>query len=71
MPRTKSVGEMLVEISGAWEEGTIELTTWESTFIPSVMQRSDHGRKTVDLSINQVDCIEKIWYKYCHRAPHS
>lgn len=57
-----SLGSMVGSIAGL--AGTKDVTEWESTFIESVVDRTNNGSNTGSLSDKQITVIERIYKKH-------
>jgi len=44
--------------------GTQDLTDWERGFVESLVERSDHGKNTLALSVNQIGRLVEIYNKH-------
>jgi hypothetical protein len=53
---------MLLQLEGLL--GTEGLNDWETGFVVSVLEKSQHGKVTTILSSKQVEVIDKIWSKH-------
>jgi hypothetical protein len=44
--------------------GTKDLTAWEHNFVRNIVERSDHGKNTGKLTINQIARMEELYRKH-------
>jgi hypothetical protein len=58
----KSLGAIVQQLEGLLD--TPELTAWEDGFVRNIVERSDHGRHTGVLSINQIARMEELYRKH-------
>jgi hypothetical protein len=58
----KSLGSMLKQLEALL--GTQDLTAWEDNFVRNIVERSDQGRNTGKLSINQIARMEELYRKH-------
>jgi len=60
--RTVSIGTMIRSIGGM--VGTHDLTDWENEFISNIVERSENGKSTTNLTDKQVERVEIIYRKH-------
>lgn len=57
-----SIANMIKLIAGL--QGTKDVTEWESEFIGSVVEKTDNGKSTTELSGKQVEVVQRIYNKH-------
>lgn len=60
--RHVSIGSMIKQIAGML--GTGDLSTWEQSFVRSVVEQSNDGGDTSKLSDKQVEIVDSIFRKH-------
>jgi len=58
----KSLGAIILQLEAML--GTQDLTAWEDRFVANIVEISDHGRVTLNLSINQIARLEELYRKH-------
>ena len=58
----KSLGTMVQQLEAML--GTNDLTAWEDSFVRNIVERSDHGKQTGKLTINQIARMEELYRKH-------
>ena len=58
----KSLGSIVQQLEGLLD--TPALTAWEDNFVRNIVERSDQGRNTGKLSINQIARMEELYRKH-------
>ena len=58
----KSLGSMVQQLEAMLD--TPDLTAWEDNFVRNIVERSDHGKNTGKLSINQIARMEELYRKH-------
>ena len=60
--RVKSLGAMVKQLEPMLN--TNELTPWEQGFVQRLVERSDHGRDTLKLSVNSIGRLVELYRKH-------
>jgi hypothetical protein len=60
--RTISIGTMIKSIGGM--VGTNDLSAWENEFVQNIVEVSQNGKVTTNLTDKQVDRVEDIYRKH-------
>ena len=58
----KSLGSMIQQLEAMLD--TPALTAWEDNFVRNIVERSDHGRDTGKLSVNQIGRMVELYQKH-------
>lgn len=58
----KSVGQQIKQLEGLL--GTSAVNDWETGFIESMVNNTDHGNRTTHLTENQVEKVDQIYGKH-------
>lgn len=57
----KSLGAMIKQLDGLADG---DLSTWEGSFIPSIVTQTRNGEDTSRLSEKQIEIVEKMYKKH-------
>ena len=58
----KSIGQKIMQLEGLG--GTSAVTDWEADFIESVVEKTDGGKNTTNLTEKQLSVIDRIYGKH-------
>ena len=58
----KSLGAMVKQLEPMIDNQ--DLTPWEQGFVQRIVERSDHGRYTLNLTVNQIGRLVELYRKH-------
>ena len=58
----KTLGSMIQQLEAML--GTNDLTAWEDNFVRNLVERSDHGKDTGKLTVNQISRMIDLYEKH-------